>query len=420
MISEPKMVHKMWNILEEKGYKVGGEVKVVPQKRRKLERWYPIKDNEGEIIAWEEKESRQRLSVKEARHYIESGKLRPSLESSGEIVLKEKGSSETIDLVAGDSERFTGFEVKDTFKAVETCIASGQLEYYIKGIMLDEVYLVIPAHECEHVRGSYGSYLEETGVGLVTLDENYNLSNVSPSSTFQHSAKPHLKENEAWLKQMLWNYFEPKFDVEGEGILPKPLEEMPQSELVSTPKKFLKNIDLFLLPKGSSITVVASNQDKLESIGIEVKYEIKNKKDLESLIDKQLNPYAGSGALTRLYLATIRKDNMWFVEEIKRMENRKFGFLLYDNGEVKRILEAPKLQMQYDMFAYMPPTGEKVTIYEFGKPRPIKTIECSPYTNDKEFLRNELRFYRVIYARSSRRGAPHVIDVLDSPPSYLQ
>ncbi len=414
MISEPKMVHKMWNILEEKGYKVGGEVKVVPQKRRKLGRWYPIKDNEGEIVAWEEKESRQRLSVKEARHYIESGRLRPSLESSGEIVLKEKGSSETIDLVAGDSERFTGFEVKDTFKAVETCIASGQLEYYIKGAMLDEVYLVIPAHECEHVRGSYGRYLEETGVGLVTLDENYNLSKVPPSSTFQHSAKPHLKENEAWLKQMLWNYFEPKFDVEGEGILPKPLEEMPQSELVLSPKKFLKNIDLFLLPKGSSITEVAYGQDKLESTGIEVKYEIKNRSALRKVID-QLNSYAGSGALTRLYLATMSKDDMWIVEEIKGMENRKFGLLLYDNEEVKTILEAPKLQMQYDMFAYMPPNGEKVTAYEFGKPKLIKTLECfPPYTNNEEFLRKDLSFYRVIYARKSGRGAPHVIDVLDS------
>ena len=432
MISESKMVHKLWNILEEKGYKVGGEVKVVPQKRRKLERWYPIKDNGGEIIAWEEKESRQRLSVKEAKRHIQSGKLRPNSKSiegtkiQGLLkvslpVLKEKGSSEAIDLVTIDSERFTGFEVKDTFKAVETCIARGQLEYYIKGAMLDDVYLVIPAHECEHVKSSYRrSYLEKTGVGLVTLDENYNLSNVFSSPTFQHSAQPHLKENEAWLKQMLWNYFEPKFDVEGEGILPKPLEEMPQSELVLSPKKFLKKIDLFLLPKGSSITEVAHSQEKLESIGIEVKYEIKNMGALRKVID-QLNSYAGSGALTRLYLATIRKDNMWIVEEIKRMENRKFGLFLYDNGEVKTILEAPKLQMQCDKFAYMTPNGEKVTAYEFGKPKLIKNLECfPPYTNNEEFLRNDLSFYRVIYARKSGRGAPHEIDVLDSPPSYLQ
>lgn len=393
MISEPKMIHKLWNILEEKGYKVGGEVKVV--------------QNEKYREIWNSKSTLE--------------KKQPYVNTTGSIKFKKKGRvSTTIDLVATDGERFTGFEVKDTFKAVETCIAHRQLEHYIKGAMLDEVYLVIPAHECEHVRGSYGSYLEETGVGLVTLDENYNLSNVSPSSTFQHSAQPHLnlKENEAWLKQMLWNYFEPKFDVEGEGILPKPLEEMPQSELVLSPKKFLKNIDLFLLPKGSSITEVAYNQDKLESTGIEVKYEIKNMGTLRKVID-QLNFYAGSGALTRLYLATMSKDNRWIVEEIKRMENRKFGLLLYDKGEVKTILEAPKLQVQYDMFAYMPPTGEKATIYEFGKPRPIKTIECSPYTKDKEFLRNELSFYRVIYAKSSRRRTPHVIDVLDSR-SYHQ
>lgn len=217
---------------------------------------------------------------------------------------------------------------------------------------------------------------------------------------------------------MLWNYFEPKFDVEGEGILPKPLEEMPQSEIGPSHKKFLKNIDLFLLPKGSSITWVTYNQDKSDSVGIEVKYEIKNMGALRKVID-QLNTYAGSGALTRLYLATMRKDNMRFVEEIKGLENRKFWLLLYGNGEVKTTLEAPKLHMQYDMFAYMTPNGKSVTVYELGKPKLIKTIECSPYTSDKKNLRNKSRFYGVIYARKSGIEAPYLIDVLD-PLSYHQ
>jgi len=29
--------------------------------------------------------------------------------------------------------------------------------------------------------------------------------------------EPKLEKNEAWLKQNLWNYFEPKYDIEGEG-----------------------------------------------------------------------------------------------------------------------------------------------------------------------------------------------------------
>ena len=33
-----------------------------------------------------------------------------------------------------------------------------------------------------------------------------------------------LERNEAWLKHNLWNYFELKFDVEGEVVIPKPWE----------------------------------------------------------------------------------------------------------------------------------------------------------------------------------------------------
>lgn len=170
MISEPKMIHKLWNILEEKGYKVSGAVKVV--------------QNEKYREIWNSKSTLE--------------KIQPYVNATGSIKSKKKGRvSTTIDLVATDGERFMGFVVKDTFEAVMRCIARKQLEDYIRGAMLDEIYLVIPAHECEHVRSSYEGYLEKKGVGLVTLDENYNLSNVSPSSTFQRSAQPNLKENEA-------------------------------------------------------------------------------------------------------------------------------------------------------------------------------------------------------------------------------
>ena len=55
----------------------------------------------------------------------------------------------------------------------------------------------------------------------------------------------------------------------------------------------------------------------------------------------------------------------------------------YNKGNVKTILEPPKLQMQYDMFAYMPPSGGGVTVYEFGKPKPIRTIDL-PYHSYKD------------------------------------
>lgn len=389
MISETKMVHKLWAIMEERSYQVDGEVKVVLN-----EKYYEIWDSKPEV------EKRQPYIVDD---------------SIGSLKFKKKGGvSTTIDLVATDGEKFIGFEIKDGFEAVGACIHKGQLDHYIEGGLLDEIYLVIPSHECEHVKSSYGNHLKEIGAGLTTLDENYNLTNVFPSSTFYRSTQPDLKENEAWLKQKLWNYFELQFDVEGEGILPKSLKEMKKlSGKAPSPKRFFKRIDLFLLTKNSSITEVAYNQDKLECIGIEVKYEIKTKKELEGIISQQLNPYAESGALTRLYLATSIVSNA-LIEEMEKVRNRKFGFLLYNEGNVKTILEPPKLQMQYDMFAYMPPSGEGVTVYEFGKPNPIKTIDF-PYHNYKDIekiFRGKLKFYRVIYAGLSCRGVSHAIKVI--------
>jgi hypothetical protein len=254
--------------------------------------------------------------------------------------------------------------------------------------MLDEIYLVIPSCEYEHglansivhVKSSYGPRFKEIGVGLIA-SEDEKLNFEIPFSVFPRSAKPDLKKNEAWLKQKFWNCFEDEFDVEGEGKLLKPEPEIPKKKAANA-EQFLQKIDLFLLPKGYSITEVAYNQDMLDCIGIEVKYGIENKQNLK----RQLNRYVDSKCLTKLYLV-IGKEDIWIKEEIERSDI-KCGIFLCDGREVKTILEAPKLQMQYDMFAYMPPMGNRVVIYEFGKPRSIKTIEPPPYsTNERKFFR---------------------------------
>lgn len=128
--------------------------------------------------------------------------------------------------------------------------------------MLDEIYLVIPSYKHEHIKSSYRRYLKKIGAGLAILNGN-DLSIVFPSSKFHCSMIPDLKKSEAWLKQMLWNYFEKKFktefEVEGEGILPKPMTELKKIQLskASNSNRFLQTIDLFLLPKDHSIMEVA-------------------------------------------------------------------------------------------------------------------------------------------------------------------
>lgn len=44
------MVHRLWNILEGEGYSVGGEVRVVPAKRKKLRKWTLITDRKSRIV----------------------------------------------------------------------------------------------------------------------------------------------------------------------------------------------------------------------------------------------------------------------------------------------------------------------------------------------------------------------------------
>jgi hypothetical protein len=120
--------------------------------------------------------------------------------------------------------------------------------------------------------------------------------------------------------------------------------------------------------------------------------------------------------LTKLYLAVNVISNK-LLEKIKEQKDRKFGLLLYDKGNFEKILDAPKLKINYDMFAYMHPEGGKITVYESGKPNSIKTVDFPHYKyangkGTKKFFRERLKFYKLIYAGLSRRGISHGIEVI--------
>jgi len=244
-------------------------------------------------------------------------------------------------------------------------------------------------------------------VGLAAIDDHLKI--VFRSAKHPRYGKPELKENEAWLRQMFWNHFESKYAVEGEGVVPRLREGLRK---YSTSRALLGSIDLFLLPKGSTITDVAFNQDKSESIGIEVKYKIKSENKLKKIIKEQLVPYAESGALTRLYLAIDKKSDSWIIEKLGGMSNRKFGVLVYDDGDVVTALEAPKLELKYDFLAFAHSTGREITVYEIGKARPVKTISTPNHMKGRELLKKELKFYCIIYARLSWTKQTHLIDYI--------
>ena len=50
MMSESGMVHRLWNILEGGGYSVGGEVRIVSAKRKKLRKWTLLTDRKSRIM----------------------------------------------------------------------------------------------------------------------------------------------------------------------------------------------------------------------------------------------------------------------------------------------------------------------------------------------------------------------------------
>ena len=63
-------------------------------------------------------------------------------------------------------------------------------------------------------------------------------------------------------------------------------------------------------------------------------------------------------------MAVDRDDGL--VEKIQAMKDRKFGLMIYRNGEVEAVLESPKLEIKYDKLAFQSPKGNKIEVYEFG------------------------------------------------------
>ena len=137
----------------------------------------------------------------------------------------------------------------------------------------------------------------------------------------------------------------------------------------------------------------------MDAIGIEVKYSIE-KRNLRTIIS-QLNSYADSGALTKLYLAVAEENSL--VKKIKVMKDIKFGLIVYHDGKVKTVLESPKLEVKYDKLAFQSPSGDKIEVYEFGKPKPVTS--CS-----REEELKKLKHYHIIYIKL--RGKTHIMDVL--------
>lgn len=201
MISETRIVHELWNFLERNGYDVAGEVKVVSE-----EAYYKI---------WSSKPILERF--------------KPYIDGSGAIRFKKRGISTTIDLVATDGREFIGFEVKDDFNELSSGTFWDQMICYANGGMLDRLFLVFHDGECihggyekeyEHILKSYGHLPDRYGIGLIVLEGNSFDVKIDAKKLNRISA-PKLERNEAWLKHVLWNYFESKYDVEGEAISPK-------------------------------------------------------------------------------------------------------------------------------------------------------------------------------------------------------
>jgi len=69
------MVHRLWNILEGEVYSVGGEVRVVPAKRKKLRKWTLITDRKGRIMEGIDEERGLTLSGKEIELGVASGRF---------------------------------------------------------------------------------------------------------------------------------------------------------------------------------------------------------------------------------------------------------------------------------------------------------------------------------------------------------
>ena len=313
-MSEAKLKHRLWNFLEGQGYRVGGEVKVVPDEK-----------------------------VKSIRK--EKLKGLPPLELYGLSTPRAwKRVSYRIDIVAFDGKEYIGYEVKSRFEDISSGYFWDQMESYANGEMLDRLFLVFHDGECihgkhgkeyEHILSSYKHALREAGIGLIVLEGN-DFTVKLEARKLNRVYTPKLERNETWLRHKVWNYFESQgFEVEGEV------------KILERNVRIAKGrIDLALLPKGVDLAKVTREQNKYDHIGVEVKYRVR-RSELSKVIN-QLNSYVYSGCFTKVYLL-VRERDLWIVDEIKKkVTDRRFGVMVFfqDEEVVKECLEAPKLNMR--------------------------------------------------------------------------
>lgn len=332
LLSHTRLKHILWNKLESEGYEVGSEVKVVNNQDKN--RIYNILKSKGYSIY---------------KYYFD--------EEHG-ISQSLKSLSTKIDLVAIKDGKVTGYEIKNKFEDFANENLDKQIEAYKNGNMLDEIYLVIPSPIEHRVLSSYHDSIKKLGVGMKVINENLEIEERLFPTLLNKLEEPTIKYNEDTLRHEIWNYLEKngfqgkEYDIDGEAYVL-------DSKLGKAHHPFYK-IDLCLLPKGKDLTYVIENIENAECIGIEIGLKLGKLKDLEK--------YANSGTISRLYLA-LPKNKVTEAKKLMKL-GEKFGLLSYDINthslEVEK--DAPKFEVKYDGFVY---SG---MVWKFGFSTPINPL----------------------------------------------
>ncbi|MEM0203109.1 MAG: hypothetical protein QXO16_03895 [Archaeoglobaceae archaeon] len=345
-MGEQKIKHEFWSWLENQGYTVYGEV---PIAKPLFKSTFQIKDK-GEMIE------------KHTKKYI------------------------YVDLVAVKNQRYIGYEFKGSFEAVVQSME--QLKNFTTTKSLDELYLVVPHEILERVKSSYGQTLQEIGVGLI----GYSLTGHEVyvryrSKQFIRENIPPLTYNEASLIHELYSFYTRQgWDVEVEGILPDPQKMSGERGNIT---QFYKKIDLVCFPKNKLAIDVYCNKEEL--IGIEVKFGVK--KDAINGIIEQLNTYAQSGSLTRVYLAISPRD----LKYVQKFAGQQFGVLYVpSSGNVEELWSAPRLNIRFDIFGYVsaPVNYPQINLCHVGKEmgNPFAILPyCGKLSEDMDAIEHTLR-----------------------------
>jgi len=217
--SEEKLKHILWEYLEDKGYRVSGEVKLP--------------------------------------------------------------SGFKIDLVARTEDgRYIGYEVKGSIDKGFEAHREG-LPKYRQGLF-DELYLVMPKEQVFKPDEGV-TYIEvvkewdprQQKVGVLSIDREGKVHEEKPSPKLQRKGEIKLKRNEEWLKHHIWSCYEKEgYFVEGEAFVLKDKKSL-QKELYGKgafPENLLSTIDLCVFEKGNDFPV-----------GIEVKWKRIGKRTVKDL-----------------------------------------------------------------------------------------------------------------------------------------